>query len=37
MKRCWKARIDRDPFYNPNLSRRDGEFRVRTDPEDERF
>jgi GT2 family glycosyltransferase len=37
MKRRWKAMIDRDPFYNPNLSRLDGEFRIRTDPEEERL
>jgi glycosyltransferase involved in cell wall biosynthesis/GT2 family glycosyltransferase len=37
MKRHWKSVIDRDPYYNPNLSRRDGEFRLRTDPDEERL
>ena len=31
MKARWKTLIDRDPYYNPNLSCRDGEFRLRTE------
>jgi GT2 family glycosyltransferase len=34
MKARWKSLIDRDPYYNPNLSCRDGEFRLRTEPEE---
>ena len=34
MKRRWKLLIDRDPYYNPNLSCRDGQFRVRTEREE---
>jgi GT2 family glycosyltransferase len=37
MKRRWKAYIDADPFYHPHLSRQDGEFRIRTDPEEDRL
>ncbi len=33
----WKHYIDGDPFYNPNLSRRDSEFRIKTDPGESRF
>lgn len=25
----WRAYFDRDPFYNPNLSKKDGRFRIR--------
>ena len=37
MKRRWKTIIDHDPFYNPNLSRLDGLFRLRTDPDEGHF
>jgi GT2 family glycosyltransferase len=32
----WRAYVERDPFYNPNLSRLDGGFRPRADPQEER-
>jgi GT2 family glycosyltransferase len=37
MQAQWKRYVDADPFYNPNLSRRDAEFRIKTDPHEERF
>jgi len=38
MMRRWRHYVDRDPFYNPNLSCRDAEFRVKSDPaEDQAF
>src|SRR5207244_6139613 len=33
----WKPYVDADPFYSPHLSRRDAEFRIKTDPDEERF
>ena len=27
----------RDPFYSPNLSCRDSEFRIKGDPDEDRF
>jgi GT2 family glycosyltransferase len=36
MMRHWRRYVDRDPFYNPNLSCRDSEFRVKSDPLEER-
>jgi GT2 family glycosyltransferase len=36
MMRHWRRYVDRDPFYNPNLSCRDSEFRVKSDPTEER-
>jgi len=36
MLRRWKRYVDADPFYNPNLSRRDAGFRIKTDPHEER-
>jgi len=32
----WMKYIENDPFYSPNLSRRDSEFRVKTDPDEDR-
>ena len=32
----WKRYVDAYPFYNPNLSRRDAEFRIKTDPGEDR-
>ena len=37
MMRHWRRYVDRDPFYNPNLSCRDSEFRIKSDPAEERF
>jgi GT2 family glycosyltransferase len=34
MQARWKSLIDRDPYYNPNLSCRDGQFGLRTEPEE---
>jgi GT2 family glycosyltransferase len=36
MMRHWRRYVDRDPFYNPNLSCRDSEFRVKSDPHEDR-
>lgn len=36
MMRHWRRYVDRDPFYNPNLSCRDSEFRVKSDPAEDR-
>jgi GT2 family glycosyltransferase len=36
MMRRWRRYVDRDPFYNPNLSCQDAEFRVKSDPAEER-
>jgi GT2 family glycosyltransferase len=33
----WRHEIDHDPFYSPHLSRRDSEFRIKTDPDEEPF
>lgn len=32
----WRAYVESDPFYSPNLSRRDSEFRVQADPDEEK-
>lgn len=32
----WGSYIDHDPFYSPNFSRLDAEFRIKTDPDEER-
>jgi GT2 family glycosyltransferase len=32
----WGKHVERDPFYNENLSRLDGSFRPRSDPEEDR-
>ena len=32
----WRPYVERDPFYNPNLSRLDGSFHPRSDPAEER-
>ena len=33
----WRHYVDRDPFYSPNLSCRDSEFRIKGDPDEDRF
>jgi GT2 family glycosyltransferase len=33
----WRHDIDHDPFYSPHLSRRDGEFRIKTEVDEEPF
>ena len=33
----WRHYIDRDPFYNSNLSCRDANFRIKIDPSEERY
>lgn len=37
MMRQWRHYVDRDPFYSPNLSCRDSEFRIKSDPAEARF
>jgi GT2 family glycosyltransferase len=32
----WRRYVERDPFYNPNLSRLDGGFRPQADPQEHR-
>jgi GT2 family glycosyltransferase len=33
----WRHYIDGDPFYNPNLSLSDSEFRIKKDPQEDRL
>jgi O-antigen biosynthesis protein len=37
MMEHWREYIDRDPFYSPHLSRRDSEFRIKTDADEAQF
>ena len=37
MMKHWRHYIDQDPFYNPNLSLLDPEFRIKKDPDEDRF
>ncbi len=37
MMKHWRHYIDHDPFYNPNLSLLDAEFRIKKDPQEHRF
>jgi len=33
----WRHYADRDPFYNPNLSLLDAEYRIKKDPQEDRL